>query len=159
MGVIDTVSGVAGYPPIVEDGAMIIDDVPVKSQGDVITGKDNYFQSFVSVKRGFKEDSHTFLGHNNYVASFCNIGHNVNLGNNNYLAPNVILGGYVTLGEHVYLGMGVKVVQNITIGNWVKVAAGNVITKNIPSNTYVDLKGNYRRNEVAKVLSGQGRTS
>lgn len=137
---------------MIEDGAMIKDGKVLKSRGGVVNNSSNYFQSFVSVKRGFEPYSFTDLGHHNYIASFTNIGHNCQLGYDNYIAPHVSLGGYVKLGHNVYLGMGVIVTQNVKIGNWVKVAAGNVIKEDIPSNTYVDSRGRRKRNKDAKVL-------
>lgn len=133
-------------PAVIEDGAMIVNGKVEKSLGNVITGKNNYFQSYVSIKRGFKERTNTVIGNNNYFGSFTNIGHNCKLGDNCYFAPGTLLAGYVTIGNYVYLGLGVNVVQHIKIGNNVKVAAGNTIIKDIPDNTYVTPTGEFKPN-------------
>jgi len=95
-------------------------------------GKRNTFGDFVTVHRGTKDGSMTFIGDDCHLMAGSHLGHNGCVGNNVTIADNCLIGGYVEIGNGTTLESASVFHQFVRIGPLVLARGCTWYAKDIP---------------------------
>jgi UDP-N-acetylglucosamine acyltransferase len=85
----------------------------------LVVGRNNTIREFATISRGTTEtDGVTRIGDNNYIMSYCHVGHDCVVGDKNVFANNASCAGHVTIGNNVVLGAFAGIHQFSNIGDF-----------------------------------------
>lgn len=98
---------------------------------EVRIGSGNTFREHVTIHRGTKEGTATFVGNDNLVMVGAHFGHNARVGSRTIIANNCLLAGYVEIGDGAVLGGGSVFHQHMRVGRLAMVRGGTRFGKDI----------------------------
>lgn len=88
-------------------------------KGRIIIGDNNKIHSNVAIMVG--ESGTTYIGNDNVIQNFVNVGHNCMIGDKNEIGVGTILCGNVNIGSKNQIKVNVSIRNRVTIGS------GNII--------------------------------
>jgi len=124
-------------------------------------GNYNLIREYVTIHRGTKKESKTYIGNNNFIMAYSHIAHNCWVGNNVVIANMGTLAGYVTIEDRAVIGGLTGVHQYVRIGTCAMVGGCSKVIKDIPPFTLAN--GNpariYKLNVVGLRRAGISQTT
>ncbi|MDD5065687.1 MAG: acyl-ACP--UDP-N-acetylglucosamine O-acyltransferase [bacterium] len=108
-------------------------DVSYKNERSYVKiGENNVLREGVTIHRGTKAETSTFVGNNNLFMAYSHVAHNCVVKDNIIMVNLVALGGYVEVDEKAFLSYAVAVHQFCKVGKYVMVAPLSKIGKDVP---------------------------
>ena len=83
---------------------------------ETVIGDENEIREYVTIHRGTKEHSRTWIGSGTLLMAGSHVAHNCQVGDRAILANGVLLAGHVSVGAGAFLSGGVLAHQFIRIG-------------------------------------------
>jgi UDP-N-acetylglucosamine acyltransferase len=125
-----------GLPP--QDIGYKLEDTRVE------IGNDNVIREYTSINRATtKQDGLTKIGNNNFMMSYCHVGHDCVLGNNIIMANLASLSGHTVIGDYANLGGLAATHQFVKIGAYAFIGGMSGVSMDVPP--YMMAVGNRAR--------------
>lgn len=107
----------------------------------LIVGARNTFREYANIHRGFKPETPTTIGDDNYFMGFCHVAHDCVIGNGNTIANGALLAGHVAVGDKAFISGNTAIHQFARIGSLAMVAGLARVAQDVPPFTMIDETG------------------
>ncbi len=105
---------------------------------ETVIGDGNEIREYVTIHRGTKEHSRTWIGSGTLLMAGSHVAHNCHVGDRAILANGVLLAGHVSVGAGAFLSGGVLVHQFIRIGRLALLRGGSRTSRDVPPFAIMD---------------------
>ncbi|MCL4486172.1 MAG: acyl-ACP--UDP-N-acetylglucosamine O-acyltransferase [Nitrospirae bacterium] len=105
---------------------------------ETVIGDENEIREYVTIHRGTKEHSRTWIGNGTLLMAGSHVAHNCQVGDRAILANGVLLAGHVSVGAGAFLSGGVLVHQFIRIGRLALLRGGSRTSRDVPPFAIMD---------------------
>ncbi len=133
---------------------------------ETVIGDENEIREYVTIHRGTKEHSRTWIGSGTLLMAGSHVAHNCQVGDRAILANGVLLAGHVSVGAGAFLSGGVLVHQFIRIGRLALLRGGSRTSRDVPPFAIMDgthtlrtinrvglRRAGFSKEEIAKIAS------
>ncbi len=98
-------------------------------KGKVVIGDNNKIGCHVCIMTG--EKGNTYIGSDNLIMNYANIGHDVIVRSKCEIGPAVIIGGFSFVDDEAIIKIGALIRNRIDIGKRTLIGMGSVVVKNV----------------------------
>lgn len=95
-------------------------------------GHNNLIREYVTIHRGTKEESTTYVGNSTFLMAYSHIAHNCRIGDEVVIANCGSLAGYVTVEKNAVIGGLTAIHQFVRIGAYAIIGGCSKIVQDIP---------------------------